>query len=68
MNYLPHIRAHVLRGRGGTHYWQLLEEAVTAMSPAQQEALYRVLEGAKDEAVMEAKREVRKAPWKYMGS
>lgn len=68
MNYLPHIRQVVLTGRGGSTYWGLLEEAVTAMTPHQQEALYRVLSNTKDEAVMEAKREVRKAPWRYMGS
>lgn len=68
MNYLPYIRAKILGGRGGQTYWPLLEEAVTAMTPQQQEAFYRVLENAKDEAVMAAKREVRKAPWRYMGS
>lgn len=66
MRFYAHIRSHVLRGRGGQHYWRTLEPLVRKMTDAEQEALFRVLETTKQDAEDDARRKVRTSPWRFM--
>lgn len=64
----PEIRSAVMRLRGGQHYWQEIAEVVEGMTDKQREALYRIIENATDEGRQRATSDVRRHPWKYMGS
>lgn len=62
---LRHIRSFVLQRRGGQHYWRTLGPVVEKMTDAEQEALFRVLENAKEEGETEGRRQARTSPWRY---
>ena len=67
MRHFRHIQAYVLRQRGGRQRWAVLEPVVRKMTDREQEALFRTFQEADDEKE-EAKRDVRRNPYKYFGS
>ena len=48
-----HLEAFILRQRGGQHHWKQLAPVVEAMTEAQAEALYRLLQSTENDAKTE---------------
>jgi len=67
VNYMPHIRAAILKQRGGTQTWKVLESVVEGMNEEQRQAFFRLLKNTEEEGVDEGRRIARRQPWRYMG-
>lgn len=65
MNLLPHIRAMILRQRGGSQNWEILKDIVEAMTEHQKEAFFRTLKNAEEDGVEAGKRAARRQPGRF---
>ena len=66
-NFLPHVRAEILRQRGGRANCETLEAVVRAMTPQQQEAFYRTLQCAADDGRQQGRRDAMRNPFRFTG-